>query len=61
MKLEDLIKLLALLNGMRPIIEGAINNEAAARGLSRADLNALTKKLTSETADITTEDMSDRT
>lgn len=59
MKLEDLIKLLALLNGLRPIIEGAIQNEAALQGISREDLKALSDKLTGETAVITGEDASD--
>lgn len=58
--LEALIKALALINSLKPILDTALNNEAERAGLSREQLKALTKRLTSETDTITDEDMSDR-
>lgn len=58
--LEALIKALALINSLKPILDTALNNEAERAGLSREQLKALTKRLTSETDSITDEDASDR-
>lgn len=58
--LEALIKALELVNAVKPILDGALNNEAARMGLSRDELHALTKKITGETDAITKEDISDQ-
>lgn len=57
--LEALIKALELLNAVKPILDGALNNEAERAGLSREERHALTKRLTAETDALTKEDISD--
>jgi len=58
--LEALIRALELLNSVKPILDGALNNEAERVGLTREERHALTKRLTGETDSITKEDMSDQ-
>lgn len=55
-----LIRALELINAIRPIIDGIIENEQARTGLTRDQLHELSKKLTAETDAITDEDASDR-
>ena len=58
--LEALVKVLRLINALKPILDSALDNEANRLGLTREERHALTKRLTAETDAITTEDMSDR-
>jgi hypothetical protein len=57
--LEALVRALQLINATKPILDAALNHEVERLGLSREERHALTKRLTSETAEITAADMGD--
>lgn len=55
--LDALVKLAQLFNTFKPILDGALDNEANRVGLSREERKALFDRINTETDAITTADM----
>lgn len=58
--LDAILQGLQIFNSLKPILDGAFENEANRLGLSREQRKALTDRLTTETDQITREDMGDQ-
>lgn len=58
--LDAILQGMQIWNTFKPILDGAFKNEADRLGLSRSERKALTDRLTTETDQITDEDMGDQ-